>query len=148
MVELPWFDDAVINPLLLGKTTHLPGDPVAALRQSHHFARRFVRPEKCLFLDQSLCPKVFEVILRTRFITVVSESSKVFNVDRPESPNVGHCLHLGATKRIGPAVIFMLPPTLGWSLRPGLGGSFSAFHFLHGRVAATSRAANRWARIV
>jgi hypothetical protein len=67
---------------------------VAAFRQSHHFARRFVRPEKRLFLDQSLCAKVFEVILRTSFITLVSESSEIFHIERPEPANVGHRSHL------------------------------------------------------
>src|SRR5258705_13465871 len=148
MVELPWFDDAVVNPLSLWKTTHFPGDPVAPVGQSHHFARRFVRPEKRLFLDQSLCAKVFEVVLRASFISLVSESSKVFNVDRPESANVGHCLLFGVTKQIGLAVIFMPCPALAWSLRPGIGVSFWPFHFFHGRVAATSRPANRWAPTV
>ncbi len=75
MVELPWFDDAVINPLLFGKATCLPGDPVAALRQSHDLARRLVRSEKRLFLDQSLRAKAFEVVLHAGFITLVSELS-------------------------------------------------------------------------
>src|SRR6266851_2119991 len=148
MVELPCFDDPVINSLSLRKTTRFPGDPVAAFRQSHDFPGRFVRPEKRLFLDQSLCAKVFEVILRASFITPVSESSKVFNVDRPKPANVGHRSHLRVTNRIGLAVIFVPCPALAWALRPGPGGSLWAFHFLHGRVAATSRPANRWTRTV
>src|SRR5713226_7066140 len=148
MVELPCFDDPVINSLSLRKTTRFPGDPVAAFRQSHHFARRFVRPEKRLFLDQSLCAKVFEVILRASFITLVSESSKVFNVYRAESANVGHRSHLRVTKRIGLAVIFVPCPALAWSRRPGVGRSLWTFHFFPGRVTATSRPANRWACMV
>src|SRR5260370_1779407 len=123
MVELPCFDDPVINSLSLRKTTRFPGDPVAAFRQSHHFARRFVRPEKRLFLDQSLCAKVFDVILHASFITLVSEPSKVFNVYRPEPPNVGHRSHLRLTKRIEVTLIFMLPPTRACSLRPVVGRS-------------------------
>src|SRR6266571_1365890 len=132
MVELPWFDDAVINPLLLGKTTRFPGNAVAPFGQSHHFPRRFVRPEKRLFLDQSLRAKVSEVVLHASFITVVGETSKVFNVYCPESANVGHRSHLRLTERIGLAAILMSCPALARSLGPRLGGSLWAFHFLHG----------------
>src|SRR5216684_194999 len=144
MVELPCFDDPVINSLSLGETTRFPGDPVAAFRQSHHFARRFVRLEKRLFLDQSLCAKVFDVVLHASFITLISEPSKVFNVYCAESANVGHRSHLRVTKRIGLAVLFMPCPALAWCLRPCLGGALWAFHCFPRRVAATSRPANRW----
>src|SRR5260370_37009569 len=106
MVELPCFDDPVINSLSLRKTTRFPGDPVAAFRQSHHFARRFVRPEKRLFLDQSLCAKVFEVILRASFITLVSDCSKGFNVIGAEWATVGNGSYLRLPTPTGMAVIF------------------------------------------
>ena len=90
MVELLGLDEAVINPLLLGKATRFLDDSLAFRGQGDQLPGTFVRPEHRLFLNQSLRAKAFEVVLETRLITAINESSQIASVYDAKRADVPH----------------------------------------------------------
>src|SRR5260370_26380980 len=90
VVELLGLDEAVINPLILWKTTRFPDEPFAFRGQRDKLPGAPVRPEEVLFLDQSLRAKACEVVPQTRLITSINESTQIANVYCPERADVPH----------------------------------------------------------
>src|SRR5882724_5230031 len=94
VIELLGLDEAVINPLILWKTTRFPDEPFAFRGQCDKLPGTSVRPEEVLFLDQSLRAKACEVVPQTRLVTAINESTQIANVHGAERADVPHGCNL------------------------------------------------------
>jgi hypothetical protein len=75
---------------MLWKTTRFPNDPLAFGGQCDKLPGTSVCPEQRLFLHQSLRAKACEVVLQSRLITAINESTQIVNVYCAERADVPH----------------------------------------------------------
>jgi len=104
------FHKAVVERLILGKTTHFPDNPLTLCGQSDDFARFFVCPYQCLFLDQSSRSKLAKVVVYGPFVAGVGEPFEILNVHGPKGANVGHRLNFTVAEGIWSATVVALDP--------------------------------------
>src|SRR6267378_4167733 len=105
MVDFACLHVAVVDRLILSKTTRLSENAMTPLGQSNDVARFLVRLRHGLFLDKSLCPKFTQIVVHGCFVAAVSKSGQITNVYGAESTDIGHGHVLSVSQRVGSVLV-------------------------------------------
>jgi hypothetical protein len=105
MLNFAGFHKSVVKRLILSKTTCFSENPMPLLGQSHDAARCFVGSNERLFHKHSGGAKAAKGIIHGPFITGVSESFEILNIQGAKGSDVGHGMELLLAQGIGSVLI-------------------------------------------